>query len=211
MVGPGSESALQLNVPELVDRACLSQLRTPRRWTVGEKAHQQPRQPVVQHQPPSGERGSLAATHPACEYAAAAAGAPGGPSELAHGGKDRRVSTVTWTVMASGSRTARPFAAAPRPKNRMTRPSRALRHAGSPCSPGHRGLMHRITGHLSGRFTGRSLLRESGQQLAHGPRERWLVDGDVGPGRSDDDVAVNGDSPSSRGHPGPGHGVRAVP
>ena len=48
---------------------------------------------------------------------------------------------------------------------------------------------------LSGRFTGRSLFRETEQQLAHGPRERWLVDGDVGPGRSDDDVAVNGNSP----------------
>ena len=33
------------------------------------------------------------------------------------------------------------------------------------------------------------------EQLAHGPSERWLVDGDVRPGRSDDDVAMNGDSP----------------
>jgi hypothetical protein len=33
------------------------------------------------------------------------------------------------------------------------------------------------------------------QQLAEGPRERWLMDGDVGPGRSDDDIAVNGDIP----------------
>jgi hypothetical protein len=32
------------------------------------------------------------------------------------------------------------------------------------------------------------------QQLVHGLEERWLVDGDVGPGRGDDDVAVNGDT-----------------
>jgi hypothetical protein len=61
----GNESALQFNVPELVDRACLSQDSSL--MDVGEKAHQQPRQPVVQRQPPSGERGSLAATHPACD------------------------------------------------------------------------------------------------------------------------------------------------
>jgi len=36
---------------------------------------------------------------------------------------------------------------------------------------------------------------ESEQQLAHEPWERWLVDGDVRPGRSDDDIAVHGDSP----------------
>jgi hypothetical protein len=27
-----------------------------------------------------------------------------------------------------------------------------------------------------------------------GPQKRWLVDGDVGPGRSDDHIAVNGNS-----------------
>ncbi len=48
---------------------------------------------------------------------------------------------------------------------------------------------------LPGRFAGRSLSRETEQQLAHGPRERWLVDGDVGPGRSNDDVVVNSNSP----------------
>jgi hypothetical protein len=48
---------------------------------------------------------------------------------------------------------------------------------------------------LSGRFTGRSLFRETEQQLAHALWARWLVDGDVGPGRSDDDMAVNGNSP----------------
>ena len=47
---------------------------------------------------------------------------------------------------------------------------------------------------LSGRFTGRSLLRETGQQLADRSRESQSVDGDVRPGRSDDDVAVNGNS-----------------
>jgi hypothetical protein len=43
---------------------------------------------------------------------------------------------------------------------------------------------------LSSRFTGRSFVPRNKRQLAHRPRERWLVDGDVGPGRSDDDVAV---------------------
>jgi hypothetical protein len=47
---------------------------------------------------------------------------------------------------------------------------------------------------LSGRFTGRVLCRETGQQLPDGAREHWLVDGDGGPSRSDDDVTVNGNS-----------------
>ena len=47
---------------------------------------------------------------------------------------------------------------------------------------------------LSGGFVGRSCSRKIERQLAHGWRERWLVDGDAGPGRSDDDVAVNGDA-----------------
>lgn len=47
---------------------------------------------------------------------------------------------------------------------------------------------------LSGRFTGRSLFRETEQQLSVGPWKRWLVNGDVGPGRSDDGIAVNGSS-----------------
>jgi hypothetical protein len=33
------------------------------------------------------------------------------------------------------------------------------------------------------------------EQLAHRPRERWLVEGNIGPGRGDDDDAVNGNSP----------------
>ena len=54
--------------------------------------------------------------------------------------------------------------------------------------------MYRITGHYpvvspAGRC------RETGQQLAYGLRERWLVDGDVSPGRSDYDAAVKGNSP----------------
>ena len=48
---------------------------------------------------------------------------------------------------------------------------------------------------LSDGSVGRSLFLEIERQLAHGLRERWLVDGDVGPCRSDDDVAVNGGSP----------------
>ena len=72
-------------------------------------------------------------------------------------------------------------------------------HTGARPFPGprqaSRRLMYRITGHYPVVSAGRSLFRETEQQLAHGPRERWLVDGDVGPGRSDDDVAVNGDSP----------------
>jgi hypothetical protein len=43
---------------------------------------------------------------------------------------------------------------------------------------------------LSSRFTGRSFVPRNKRQLAQRPRERWLVDGDVGPGRGDDDVAV---------------------
>ena len=35
---------------------------------------------------------------------------------------------------------------------------------------------------------------ETEHQLAYEPQEHWLVDGDVGPGRSNDDSAVNGDS-----------------
>ena len=54
--------------------------------------------------------------------------------------------------------------------------------------------MYRITGHYP-IVSSAGLVPEIEQQLAHGSRERWLVDGDVGPGRSDDDVAVNGDSP----------------
>ena len=47
---------------------------------------------------------------------------------------------------------------------------------------------------LSDRFAG-SLFPEIEQQLdAEQSQERWLVDGDVGPGRSDDDLAVNGDA-----------------
>jgi hypothetical protein len=34
---------------------------------------------------------------------------------------------------------------------------------------------------LSSRFTGRSFVPRNKRQLAHGPRERWLVDGDVAP------------------------------
>ena len=45
MLGPGSEAALQADVPELVDRACLSQYSSL--MSVGEKAHQRPRQVVV--------------------------------------------------------------------------------------------------------------------------------------------------------------------
>ena len=48
---------------------------------------------------------------------------------------------------------------------------------------------------LSDGSVGRSLFLEIERQLAHGLRERWLVDGDVRPGGSDDDHAVNGDSP----------------
>jgi hypothetical protein len=49
---------------------------------------------------------------------------------------------------------------------------------------------------LSDGSIGRSLFPEIERQLAalaHGPRERWLVDGYFGP-RSDDDAAVNGDA-----------------
>ena len=46
---------------------------------------------------------------------------------------------------------------------------------------------------LSDRFAGWSL-PGLGQQLdAKQSRERWLVDGDVGPSHSDNDIAVNGD------------------
>jgi len=60
--------------------------------------------------------------------------------------------------------------------------------------PGIRSPMYRITGHypvvsLAGRSSGTE------QQLGRGPRERWLVNGDVGPGHYGDDIAVNGNSP----------------
>ena len=49
---------------------------------------------------------------------------------------------------------------------------------------------------------GGSMARTVGYLLARATRpappetvERWLMDGDIGPGRSDDDVAVNGDMP----------------
>jgi hypothetical protein len=53
--------------------------------------------------------------------------------------------------------------------------------------------VYRITGHylvvsLAGRSSGTE------QQLERGPRERWLVNGDVGPGHCGDDVAMNGNS-----------------
>ena len=71
---------------------------------------------------------------------------------------------------------------------------------------------------LSGRFADRSSLRK-GQQLERGPRERWLVNGDVGPGHCDDDIAVNGDSPyrlvdpaeAGAGCPRPAATLRTVP
>ena len=47
--------------------------------------------------------------------------------------------------------------------------------------------MYRITGHYP--------MAVPGRLLVYGLRERWLVDGDVGPGCSDDDpFAVNGDA-----------------
>src|SRR5882672_5493412 len=53
--------------------------------------------------------------------------------------------------------------------------------------------MYRITGHYP--VVHRPVVfREAEQQLAHEPWERWLVGGDVRSGRSDDAVAVNGDS-----------------
>jgi hypothetical protein len=53
--------------------------------------------------------------------------------------------------------------------------------------------MYRITGHyLWLRWS--AVVPEVEPQLAHGSRERWLVDGDIDPGRSDDDVAMNSDT-----------------
>lgn len=53
--------------------------------------------------------------------------------------------------------------------------------------------MYRITGHYP-IVSPAGPVPELGRQPAHGPPERWLVDGDVGASRSDDEVAVNGDS-----------------
>jgi len=52
----------------------------------------------------------------------------------------------------------------------------------SACEP-----MYRITGHYP-IVSPSGLGPEIGQQLAHGSQERWLVDGDVGAGRSDDEI-----------------------
>ena len=56
-------------------------------------------------------------------------------------------------------------------------------------------LMYRIIGHYP--IVRRPVVVPGNRTAASvtGSRERWLVDGDVGPGRSDDDVAVNGDGP----------------
>ncbi len=47
---------------------------------------------------------------------------------------------------------------------------------------------------LSGRLVGRSLFLEYKRQLVNERRERLPVDDEVGSGRGDDDVAMNGDS-----------------
>jgi hypothetical protein len=61
-----------------------------------------------------------------------------------------------------------------------------VRAKGSPADvPDNRPLSDRVP----------TVLPQTEEQLAHGRRERWLVDGDVGPGRSNDDVAVNGNCP----------------
>ena len=52
--------------------------------------------------------------------------------------------------------------------------------------------MYRITGHYPILSLTHSLVKT--QQLGHRAQERWLVDSEVSSGRSDDDVAVNGDS-----------------
>jgi len=54
--------------------------------------------------------------------------------------------------------------------------------------------MYRITGHYP-IVSSAGLVQEMEHQLAHGSRKRWLVDSDVGSGCSDDNTAVNGDSP----------------
>jgi hypothetical protein len=96
--------------------------------------------------------------------------------------------------MASGLLGA--FAAAlSRLMYRITCPSRTRPHARSQVLAIRRSVMYRITAHYP--VVHRPVVfREAEQQLlAHEPWERWLVDGDVRSGRSDDAVAVNGDSP----------------
>jgi hypothetical protein len=78
---------------------------------------------------------------------------------------------------------------------RITCASRAAVDGHTPAQPRQPWAVEPDNRPLSDRFTGRSLFREIERQLAHGSREPWLVDDDVGPGRSDDDVAVNDDSP----------------
>jgi hypothetical protein len=58
----------------------------------------------------------------------------------------------------------------------------------------HARPMYRITGQYP-IVSPTGLVPEMERQLTRGPRERWLVDSDVGPGRSNDDVAVNDDGP----------------
>ncbi len=63
--------------------------------------------------------------------------------------------------------------------------------------------MYRITGHYSGIFIGGSLFPNvSGwpnRTASASVAGALLVDGEVGSGRGDDDVALNGDSPYRRG------------
>jgi hypothetical protein len=54
--------------------------------------------------------------------------------------------------------------------------------------------MYRIIGHYPVVSPALVVPGKTEQQLPQGPQERWLMDGDAGPGRSDDDVAVNGNS-----------------
>ena len=51
---PCGEPVLQVDVTELVDRACLSQYSAP--VGIGEEAHQRSRQPAAERQPPQGEQ-----------------------------------------------------------------------------------------------------------------------------------------------------------
>jgi len=51
---PSGEPVLQVDVPELVNRACLPQYSAP--VGIGEEAHQRSRQPVAERQPPHGEQ-----------------------------------------------------------------------------------------------------------------------------------------------------------
>jgi len=51
---PFGEPVLQVDMPELVDRTCLSQYSAL--VGIGEEAHQRSRQPVAECQPPHGEQ-----------------------------------------------------------------------------------------------------------------------------------------------------------